>query len=255
MKLRARAWLILALLTLACVGIGASFAASGRAHDDAGDSLPSKVESTFLGVASFRTTTISIPTFPYTPALKIRSSGPYTYHWLDWSQYDGSVTVTQDYQLLVLENDYLRVTILPELGGRVYQLIYKATGNNELYQNPVIKPTHWGPLKGEENWWLAVGGIEWCLPVEEHGYEWGEPWTWSAVTSTAGVTVTVRDTQATNRLRAAIDLFLPADRGYLAVSPHLENPTGTALQYKYWTNAMLAPGAANAVSANLHFIF
>ena len=53
------------------------------------------------------------------------------------------------------------MTILPELGGRVYQLIYKTTGNNELYQNPVIKPTHWGPLKREENWWLAVGGIEW----------------------------------------------------------------------------------------------
>ncbi len=256
MKLRARAWMILALLTLASVGIGASFATSGRAHDEAGGNLPLKAESAPLfGVASFQTTTISIPTFPYTPALKIRSSGPYTYHWLDWRQYNGSVTVTQDYQLLVLENDYLRVTILPELGGRVYQLIYKATGNNELYQNPVIKPTHWGPLKGEENWWLAAGGIEWCLPVEEHGYEWGEPWAWSAVTSTAGITVTVRDTQATNRLRATIDLFLPADRGYLAVSPHLENPTATSLQFKYWTNAMLAPGAANAVSANLRFIF
>ena len=145
MKLRARAWLILALGTLAGVGIGVSFAASGRAHNDAGDSLPFKVESTPLGVVSFQTTTISIPTFLYTPALELRSNGPYTYHWLDWGQYNGSVTVTQDYQLLVLENDYLRVTILPELGGRVYQLIYKATGNNELYQNPVIKPTHWGP--------------------------------------------------------------------------------------------------------------
>ena len=64
MKLRARAWLILALVTLACVGIGISFAVSGRAHNDAWDSLPFKVESTpLLGVASFQTTTISIPTF------------------------------------------------------------------------------------------------------------------------------------------------------------------------------------------------
>ncbi len=164
MKLRARAWLILALVTLAGVGIGVSFAASGRAHNDAGDSLPLKAESApLLGVASFRTTTISIPTFLYTPALELRSNGPYIYHWLDWSRYDGSVTVTQDYQLLVLENDYLRVTILPELGGRVYQLIYNATSNNELYQNPVIKPTHWGST--EQGWWLAAGGIEWCLPV------------------------------------------------------------------------------------------
>jgi uncharacterized repeat protein (TIGR01451 family) len=252
MKLRARAGLVL-LVTLAGVGIGVSFAASGRVHNDAGDSLPFKVESTPLGVASFQTTTISIPTFLYTPALKLQSNDPYPYHWLDWSQYDDSVTVTQDYQLLVLENDYLRVTILPELGGRVYQLIYKATSNNELYQNPVIKPTHWGPA--EQGWWVAAGGIEWCLPVEEHGYEWGEPWTWSVVTSTAGVTVTVRDTQATNRLRAAIDLFLPADRAYLVVTPQLENPTPADLSYKYWTNAMLAPGTANTVGADLRFIF
>jgi hypothetical protein len=67
MKLRARAGLVL-LVTLAGVGIGVSFAASGRVHNDAGDSLPFKVESTPLGVASFQTTTISIPTFLYTPA-------------------------------------------------------------------------------------------------------------------------------------------------------------------------------------------
>jgi len=41
MKLRARAWLIL-LVTLAGVGIGASFAASDRAHRDAEESYPSK---------------------------------------------------------------------------------------------------------------------------------------------------------------------------------------------------------------------
>jgi len=98
-------------------------------------------------------------------------------------------------------------------------------------------------------------GIEWGLPVEEHGYEWGESWAWSVVTSTAGVTVTVRDTEATNRLRAAIDLFLPADRAYLVVTPHLENPTPADLSYKYWANAMLAPGMANTVIADLRFIF
>jgi len=52
----------------------------------------------------------------------------------------------------------------------------------------------------------------------------GEPWAWSVATSTAGVTVTVRDTQATNRLRAAIDLFLPADRAYLVSRRNWRTP-------------------------------
>jgi len=205
------------------------------------------------GTTTFQVTSIAIPTYSYTPYLQIRSSGAYTYHWLDWDHYDPSPIVDQTYTLLILENDYLRVTLLPELGGRVYQMIWKPTGHNELYQNPVVKPTHWGPL--EQGWWLAAGGIEWELPVEEHGYECGDPWQWSVVTSTAGVTVTVRDTDAINRLRATIDLFLPADRAYLVVSPHLENPTATDVNYKFWMNAMLSPGAANRVSADLRFIF
>jgi uncharacterized repeat protein (TIGR01451 family) len=205
------------------------------------------------GTARFRVTSLAIPTYPYAPNLQIRFSGPYTYHWLDWNNYDPSPVVPHTYTLLLMENDYLRVTLLPELGGRVYQMLYQPTGHEELYQNPVIKPTQWGPT--EQGWWLAVGGIEWELPVDEHGYEWGEPWTWSVVTSTAGVTVTVRDTQATDRLRAAIDLFLPANRAYLAISPHLENPTVSNLNLKFWLNAMLAPGEANTVSQDLRLIF
>ncbi len=209
------------------------------------------------GVTTFYTTTVTIPTYPYRDYLTTGYNATYhmTYPILRWGDYNAAqrTPALQTYTLLVLENDYLRVTLLPELGGRVYQLIYKATGHNELYQNPVLKPTGWGPP--EQGWWLAAGGIEWCLPVEEHGYEWGQPWAWSAVTSTAGVTVTVRDTTATDRLRATVTLFLPADRGYLAVTPRLENPTGASIAYKYWTNAMLAPGPENSPTAGLRFIF
>ncbi len=205
------------------------------------------------GIASVYTTTRIIPTYPYTPCLEQRANGPYLYHWLDWGCYGNPAPVNHSYELLVLENDYLYVTLLPALGGRVYQMVYKPTGYNELYQNPVIKPTHWGPT--EQGWWLAVGGIEWCLPVDEHGYEWGEPWAYQVVTSTAGVTVTLRDTLAADRIRAAITVHLPADRAYLAITPRLENPAGSDQGYKYWTNAMLAPGPANTVSAELRFVF
>jgi uncharacterized repeat protein (TIGR01451 family) len=215
------------------------------------------------GTASIETATIDIATYPYADFLLDALDTKYNiaYRYLDRAAYYASnpMPALESYTLLVLENDYLRVTVLPELGGRVYQMVFKPTGHNELYQNPVIKPSPWGPLllHPERNWWLAAGGIEWCLPVEEHGYEWGRPWAYSVITSTAGVTVTLRDTDpgVTDRMRAAIALFLPADRAYLQVTPHLENPTGAAIDYKYWTNAMLAPGAANTVGPDLRFVF
>ncbi len=210
-----------------------------------------------LNTTIFYTTTVIIPTYPYADYLSTAYNPTYnmTYPKLDWVAYNAAnpTPVPQDYELLVMENDYLIVTVLPELGGRVYQLIDKVTGQNHLYQNPVIKPTDWGPL--EQGWWLAAGGIEWCLPVDEHGYESALPWDWTAITSSAGVTITVSDTAATDRLRARIDLFLPVDRAYLAVTPHIENPTGAAIDYKFWSNAMLAPGNANKPAAGLEFIF
>ncbi|MGQ9709383.1 MAG: DUF5107 domain-containing protein [Anaerolineae bacterium] len=225
-----------------------------RALNDAQDETTvTVVQAPDPGITSFQTATITIPTYPYSHCLETRSNGPYIYPWLDWDCYGHPSPVSHDYTLLVLENDYLRVTVLPELGGRVYQMIFKPTGHNVLYQNPVVKPTRWGPP--EQGWWLAVGGIEWCLPVDEHGYEWGIPWAWSVVTSTAGVTVTVRDTDASNRLRARVDLFLPADRAYLAVTPHLENPTGHPISYKFWLNSALAPGGENRPTAGLQFVF
>ena len=215
------------------------------------------VQAPAPGTASFQTATLAIPTYPYAAYLTSAYTPTYniTYPVLNWDAYNGSgpTPVLQDYELLVLENDHLQVTLLPELGGRVYQMIFKPTGHDELYQNPVVKPTHWGPP--EQGWWLAAGGIEWCLPVEEHGYEWGEPWDYQVVTSTAGVTVTLRDTTASDRIRAAITVHLPADRGTLAITPRIENPTGSSIDYKYWTNAMLAPGVANTVGADLRFVF
>jgi uncharacterized repeat protein (TIGR01451 family) len=239
---------------------GQSVAIHAVAYDDAlNDAEESRtvtvVQAPTPGSASFQKATLTIPTYPYTAHLTTAYNPTYnmTYPVLNWSAYHGTSTTLTDYELLVLENDYLRVTLLPELGGRVYQMIYKPTGHNELYQNPVIKPNHWGPP--EQGWWLAVGGIEWCLPVDEHGYEWGAPWSYQVITSTAGVTVTLRDTTATDRLRAAVTVHLPADRASLAITPRIENPTGHAIDYKYWSNALLTPGAANTVSADLRFVF
>ena len=225
------------------------------ALNDAEDShTVTVVEAAAPGMVSFHTATHAIATYPYAQHLELRFDGPYPYHRLNWSQYGNPSPSLREYEVLVLENDYLRVTLLPELGGRIYQMIFKPTGHNELYQNPVVKPTHWGPLTYDENWWLAAGGIEWCLPVEEHGYDWGKPWTYQVISSTVGVTVTLRNTTAADRLRAEVAVHLPVRRAYLEIRPRLENPTGSNLDYKYWSNAMLAPGPSNTVGADLHFI-
>jgi hypothetical protein len=120
------------------------------------------------------------------------------------------------------------------------------------YRNAVLKPSPWGPP--EQGWWLAAGGFEWCLPVEEHGYEWNVPWKLSATGDGKSVTVTVRDSSSDDRVQAEIAIRLKAGAGFFTIQPRLENPTGAPLEIKYWTNAMLAPGGQNKPSADLRFV-
>lgn len=206
--------------------------------------------------ATLIVSSITIPSYPYEDYLQDEYNSTYnmTFKRLDWGAYVGAPkTLTErTFTALVMENEYLRLTILPELGGRIYQCFFKPTGHNQFYQNPVLKPTRWGPP--EQGWWLAAGGMEWGLPVEEHGYETAMPWTYTTVTASDGVTVTVQDSTADDRLRASVDIYLPSGKSYFAVRPHIENPTGSSFSYKYWTNAMLAPGGTNQPSGQLEFI-
>jgi uncharacterized repeat protein (TIGR01451 family) len=221
-----------------------------------GLTLDPGIADTTLSSVGVSTTTLTISTYPFEGFLEMHHSDTYNmdYPWLNWSAYDASSPTPSphDYAALVVENPWLRLTFLPELGGRLYGVEVKATGEQLLYQNSVIKPTHWGPI--EQGWWLAVGGIEWCLPVEEHGYEWGVPWSYSVTTTTEGATVALWDSEATDRVRAHITVFLPADQAAFEITPRLENPTASPVVFKFWDNAMLAPGAANTVGANLRFV-
>src|SRR5512139_1747700 len=207
------------------------------------------LHSATSSLTTITTDTITIPTYPYAAYLYTATNTTYNipYRWLHWAQYNGSnpQPVDKTYTRLTLENEWLRVSLLPELGGRVYEMIFKPTGNNELYRNPVIKPTHWGP--SEQGWWLAAGGLEWGLPVEEHGYESAIPWTYDVITGTAGITITLRDSLQPDRLRAAISVFLPSDRAVLIVRPRIENDRAVDLNFKWWDNAMLAPGPGNSI--------
>jgi hypothetical protein len=205
---------------------------------------------------TWREDRVTIPTYPYTDFVTEARNEAFhmSYAVLDRSAYDASSPAPRDvtYRTVVVENEYLQLTFLPDVGGRLYEVIFKPTGHRETYRNPVLKPSPWGPP--EQGWWLAAGGIEWSLPVEEHGYEWGTPWKLLVKEDGNGVTVTVRDTEAQDRVRAEILVRLEAGAGYFVIRPRLENPTSSSLAVKYWTNAMLAPGGRNVPSAGLRFV-
>src|SRR5438128_9332406 len=58
-------------------------------------------------------------------------------------------------QVLQLENDWLSISILPEVGAKLYDLIWKPTGRNFLWHNPRISPQKFAIEANFDNYWCG----------------------------------------------------------------------------------------------------
>ncbi len=67
--------------------------------------------------------------------------------------------VDRSYREIVLENEYVEISFLPELGGRIHYARDKRNGYHYLYHNEVVKPA----LIGMTGAWIS-GGVEWNIP-------------------------------------------------------------------------------------------
>jgi hypothetical protein len=197
---------------------------------------------------SVHTGQVTLAAYPYQEFLREELDATYgiTVQRLDRGAYEAATPrpSPRDFQTLVIENAHLRLTFLPELGGRLYSTVVKSTGQEIFYHNPVVKPSRYGPLLPiEDNWWLGVGGMEWAFPVQEHGYAWGLPWTYDVASTPQSVTVTLRDSTQPGRVRAEVLVTLAADSATFAIQPRLINDTNRTLPVQFWLSAALAPGA------------
>jgi hypothetical protein len=159
----------------------------------------------------------------------------------------------QAYELLVLRNEYLELAFLPGLGGRLYQCTFLPTGQQLFYNNAVIKPTHWGPE--DQGWWLAVGGMEFCLPVDEHGYVTAQPWESTLFRhDDGGVSVRMSILEQSRNLQARVTIRLNPRSAAFTVHSEIRNLEEQPKRFQYWINAMFAPGG-RSVGPGLRFYY
>lgn len=207
------------------------------------------------GVIWFEST-VTLNTYPYTEFLRdeLDAATNIPYKTLDRQQYDAAQPkpAPRTYRSIVLENEYLQLVFLPELGGRLYQVKNKQTGQNLFYNNAVVKPSPWG--MSYQGGWLAAGGMEWAFPTQEHGYEWNVPWAAEVTSDRDGISVTMTDSTADDRPRVRVRVTLPSGGAYFTVQPTIENPTSRPQRIQFWINAALNPGATGVVSPQTEFV-
>src|SRR5436309_13165671 len=105
---------------------------------------------------------------------------------------DKKTIVDRPFRVHVLENRYLKVTLLPQFGGRILSIIYKPTGHEQLYRTEVGVPYGIAGDTFYYDWEMVVGGIFPTFPDAEHGKTWLKPWDFKVVKKTDGeVTVSM----------------------------------------------------------------
>ncbi len=129
-----------------------------------------------------------------------------------------TVSQPRTWQAVHLEDRYLRVMILPELGGRIHVAYDKTTGYDFFYRNNVIKPA----LVALAGPWVS-GGVEFNRPQHHH------PATFLSVQSTieqhrdGSVTAWLVDHDPFTRMRGTHGVHLARDSSTIRLDVRLHN--------------------------------
>jgi tetratricopeptide (TPR) repeat protein len=140
----------------------------------------------------------------------------------------------KEYDAVVLENEFIRLTILPELGGRIYAAHDKTNeGFDFIYHNRVIKPS----LVALRGAWIS-GGIEWNFPTRGHTTNTFSPVLHKIVEGDDGsVTCVVGTMEWVRRMKWAVGITVYPDRSCFRTRILLTNPTLTHNRAYFWANA------------------
>ena len=128
---------------------------------------------------------------------------------------DKKSIVDRTFRSYVLENRYLKVTLVPEFGGRIVSIIYKPTGHEQLYRTQVGVPYGIGAGNFYYDWLMVYGGIFPTFPDAEHGKTWLKPWEFKVVNESAGevtVSMSIKDNFAYSRGAGAVQEGLDGHR-------------------------------------------
>ncbi|HEV2863188.1 MAG TPA: DUF5107 domain-containing protein [Pyrinomonadaceae bacterium] len=145
--------------------------------------------------------------------------------------------VDKSYKAVYLENEYLKVTVLPELGGHVYAIFDKTAGRDVLYTNHVVKYA----MVAIRGAWVS-GGIEWNFP-DGHTLTTVSPVDYATRMEADGsAAVVVGDTERVQRMQWSIVMRLRPGSKALETEVTLNNRRETPGRYWYWSTAA-APAA------------
>lgn len=137
------------------------------------------------------------------------------------------------YRLISLENDYLKVTICPDLGGKVFSMIHKPSGKEVLYVPDVIRYTRILP-----RFYFVAGGIEVSFPIS-HSPTQNETVLYKIDKTADRIYITCGERELRFGMQWSVEYSLGAEDPFLTQRVVFHNPGSSAYPWMSWSNAAL----------------
>jgi tetratricopeptide (TPR) repeat protein len=153
--------------------------------------------------------------------------------------------VQKEWKVIELENDYIKLTILPEVGGKVWSAIEKSTGRDFIYNNHVIK---FRDIAMRGPW--TSGGVEGNYGIIGHTPNCATPVDYITITREDGsVSCVIGVLDLLTRTSWKLDINLPKDKAYFTTNSFWFNDTAFEQPYYTWMNTGIK------AAGNLQFIY
>lgn len=181
----------------------------------------------------------TIKTYPFGDPSPIPIFADYTnqrgniniYPYFSFNQYSHT-GIDEEWNVIRLENDYIEVSILPEVGGKIWGAIEKSTGRDFIYLNQVKKFRNIA-LRGP---W-ASGGIEFNFGVTGHTPTTSTPVDYMTRENSDGsVSTIIGALDLPSRTEWRVTITVPKDKAYFETESFWYNPTPLHQSNYVWMN-------------------
>ena len=200
--------------------------------------------------ASVSVSQVEMPTYPFSDPDPVPCTAERRYPYF---RFDGSshVAVTQKWLCVTLENERIRVTMLPEIGGKVWGAVDKATGREFIYFNHVVKFRNIA-MRGP---WCS-GGVEFNFGIIGHSPTTATPVDWCVRTNADGsASCFVSATEWINRTTWQVEVNVPPDADHFLTRTLWFNGANLPGPYYQWmTGSCSARGNPELLFPGSHYI-
>lgn len=181
-----------------------------------------------------------LPTYPFSDPDPVADPSSIYYPYF---RFDGFAvgSIEKDWKVVTLENDYIRLTLYPEIGGKIGGAVDKTSGKEFIYRNQVVK---FRDIAMRGPW--TSGGIEFNFGIIGHAPTSSTPVDYLTRKKADGsVSCYLSSYDLLTRTLWTVEVNLPPEKAYFTTKTTWHNASSVDQPYYQWMNAGY-PAAGNA---------